>query len=249
MDPHLESHWLDVHTKLVAYAADVMNTLLPDDLAASTEERVAVESDDEFEQRFHLDVQVFQPSAGSPTMSETSPRATTAAPIRLVLEDESAIERFVRIVETGTERLISVIEFISPSNKRKPGLLEFRNKRTELIAAGVNVVEVDLVRAGDWQALLRPHRCPVQSITTYRATIRTPADPGAVGLYPMPLREPLPPIIIPLRAEDPEVKLALQPLIDQAYVNGRYARRLNYNQPPSPPLEPADQQWVSTLRQ
>jgi hypothetical protein len=75
MDPYLEAHWRDVHTKLVAYTADAMNRILPEDLAAESEEHVSVASDD-------------------------------------------GTERSVRIIESGTQRLITVIEFISPSNKR-----------------------------------------------------------------------------------------------------------------------------------
>ena len=29
MDPYLEPHWPDVHTKVVTYAADELNTRLP----------------------------------------------------------------------------------------------------------------------------------------------------------------------------------------------------------------------------
>ena len=36
-----------------------------------------------------------------------------------------------------------MIEFVSPSNKRNPGLIEFRAKRAEFLTAGVNFVEVD----------------------------------------------------------------------------------------------------------
>ena len=60
MDPYLESHWRDVHTKLVAYTADAMNGLLPEDLAAESEEYVSVASDEGFERQFAPDVKVFE---------------------------------------------------------------------------------------------------------------------------------------------------------------------------------------------
>jgi len=44
MDPYLEAHWLDVHSRLVAYAADALNEVLPETLVARMEERVAVEA-------------------------------------------------------------------------------------------------------------------------------------------------------------------------------------------------------------
>ena len=35
-------------------------------------------------------------------------------------------------------------------------------------------------------------------------------------------------------------KLALQPLLDPAYENGRYDRTIDYSRPPDPPLEEDD---------
>jgi hypothetical protein len=250
MDPYLESHWLDIHTSLTAYARDALNQRLPEDLAASSEERVAVESESQEvpDNRFYPDVRVFELPDNAIAVAEPAVKSATRVPIRLLAQVEPITERFIRIVEAGTERLITVIEFISPSNKRNPGLLEFRAKRAELLTAGVNFVEVDLVREGNWRALLRPHQCPAKWATTYRVAVRMPSDPAAVSLYPITLRELLPSIVIPLRHKDPEIRLELQPLVNQAYVNGRYGRRLNYNnEPPDPPLAPVDQKWVRRL--
>lgn len=62
MDPWLEVHWLDVHTSLIADSRNALNQVLPDDLAASSEERVAVESDneDDSQKEFYPDVQLFE---------------------------------------------------------------------------------------------------------------------------------------------------------------------------------------------
>jgi len=170
-----------------------------------------------------------------------------AAPFRLVAQIEPIIERYIRVVEAGTERLVTVIEFVSPTNKRGSGLYPFQAKRAELLSAGVNFVEVDLIRAGDWRALLRPHRCGKKATSTYRITSRVPSDPAAVYLQPIWLREPIPAVHIPLRREDPQVKLALQPLVDRAYTNGRYDRRIDYRQPCDPPLPEDDAAWVDGL--
>ena len=66
-------------------------------------------------------------------------------------------------------------------------------------------------------------------------------------LYPISIREPLPGISIPLRPGDKELKLALQPLLDEAYEGGRYGRTLDYRQAPNPPLEGDDRAWAETL--
>jgi hypothetical protein len=66
-------------------------------------------------------------------------------------------------------------------------------------------------------------------------------------LYPIGLRNPLPSISIPLRPGDQELKLDLQPLLEQAYENGRYGRTTDYTQPPDPPLEEDDAAWADAL--
>jgi len=235
MDPWLERHWLDVHTKLVAYAADDLNRQLPEDLVASTEERVAVESADGGEHLLSPDVRVFEPADSVRSMGAGT--GTALAPYRLLAQVEPITERYIQIVEVGAERTITIIEFVSKTNKHGEGLQAFRSKRAQLLESGVNFVEVDLVLAGNWKSLLRPHQCARETQSEYRVTFRLPSDPGAVYLYPIRLFSPLPTITIPLRPGDPPVQLNLQELLNQTYANGRYDRRLDYAKAPDPPLD------------
>jgi hypothetical protein len=199
MDPYLEPHWLDVHTSMVSATRDTLNRGLPDDLIASAEERIAVETDTD-ERLLSPDIRVFEQIADSALATEDSAEGgAVMLPFRLLAQIEPIIERFIRIVESKTQRLVTVIEFVSPTNKRGEGLHAFRSKRAQLIAAGANFVEIDLVRAGDWRALLRPHFTRTRA-TLYRATVRVPADPAAVYLQPIRLQDKLPELHIPLRS-------------------------------------------------
>ena len=47
MDPYLELYWQGFHGKLVYSAGDILNSRLPDDLIADTEERVDIETESE----------------------------------------------------------------------------------------------------------------------------------------------------------------------------------------------------------
>jgi hypothetical protein len=246
MDPYLEPHWLDVHTKMIAYAADDLNERLPEDLVASTEERVAVAEEGE-DRLIGPDVQVLESPVQEQAKTDLPAAVAGLAPYRLTALDEPITERFIRIVEIRTERLITVIEFVSPTNKRKRGLHAFRRKRAELVASGVNFVEVDLVRSGNWRALLRPFRCPSKALSLYRATYRVPHDSEASYLLPIPLNQPLPSIVVPLRPNDPLVRLDLQALLDRTYEKGRYWRRINYTQPLDPSLAGEDAAWAEEL--
>jgi Protein of unknown function (DUF4058) len=245
MDPYLERHWLDVRTSLVSSARDALNQSLPDDLAASAEERIAIEDGDDHPRAYMPDVRVMEPRAtGAP---DGSGHVATDAPLRLLVQVEPITERFIRVTEAGSERLITVIEFVSPTNKHGEGLQAFRAKRSELLSSGVNFVEIDLVRDGDWRGLLRPHLCPREGVTAYRAAIRLPSDPGAVYLYPFDLRSALHGIVVPLRPGDPEVRLDLQALAAAAYTNGRYDRRLDYSKPPDSPMLEEDAVWADQI--
>jgi hypothetical protein len=216
MDPYLETHWLDVHARLVTYSADELNALLPDSLVARIEERAAVESEEGI-------------SRGMGRLIESDP----------------ITERFVRIMnEAG--RLVTVIEFISPMNKRQPGLDAYRLKRSELLSANVSVVEVDLIRTGDWRALMRPLQCPSTCVSPYRVTICL-ASQQKIELYLITLRGPLPVVSIPLSPSEARVGLNLQPLLDRAYEKGRYGVTLDYRQPLDPPLSQEDAEWADAL--
>src|SRR4051794_41615118 len=44
MDPYLEAHWRDVHSRLIIYASDALQGVLPGSLRARVEERVLLET-------------------------------------------------------------------------------------------------------------------------------------------------------------------------------------------------------------
>jgi hypothetical protein len=237
---------LDVHAPLAIGTRDSLNEQIPDDLVAHVEERVAIESHGGEEHIFGPDVRVFQPGLEDSAEVEI-PSGAAIAPYRLIAQVEPMTERFVRVIEAGTERLITVIEFVSPTNKRGDGLRAFKGKRAELLASGVNFVEVDLNRAGDWRALLHPHRCSQKTVTPYRVTIRIPEDPAGVYLHPIRLQDRLPEISIPLRRQDPRAKIDLQALVDRAYSSGRYHRCLDYSKPCDAPFDAESAAWADEL--
>ena len=244
MDPYLEPHWLDVHTALVGETRRFLNRTLPRGLVARGEERVAVESNDELARRIGQDVRVFSPSTADPDGPKGG--VVIEAPYKLVVEYDPIIERSVRIIDQHGQ-LVTVIEFVSPTNKRQPGLDAFRERRWELLQAGVHVAEVDLVRSGNWRQLMRPEVCPPEAVSTYRVTIRTAGARPAGYLFPVSLRAPLPSVPVPLRPGDEPVPLPLQTLLDAVYEDGRYGDTINYADPPDPPLDPEDAAWADAL--
>ena len=70
---------------------------------------------------------------------------------------------------------------------------------------------------------------------------------GQAEVYPIPLRERLPTIRIPLRRTDPDATLDIQDLVDRAYYFGSYHHTMRYDGDPHPPLTGDDARWADEL--
>jgi hypothetical protein len=166
------------------------------------------------------------------------PEVATIEPDLLLIEtfDEPVTQRLIEIIDTKTDgRVVTTIELISPSNKL-PGVGRklYLAKRSECLAADVNLVEIDLTRGGDRSSIL-PMLDQVHPAPTYVGCVRRATRPDVIAVYLMPLNKPLKSMRIPLREKDADVFLHLQPLVAQAYERGRYSS-LDYSRPLDPPL-------------
>jgi hypothetical protein len=250
MDPFLERHWRDVHVSLIAFSRGQLNRQLAPPLRARAEERVYIETEDEKVER-GPDVFIVEqsPAAAGGEASKPAAGGTMVEPVILHLAAESVVERFLEIVDAGSgDKVITVIEFLSPSNKRPgEGQEAYLAKRKEYRAAQVNIVEIDLTRSGSRHGLLPVRRIPrARRGFTYLASIRRAARPNELEAYPIPLQARLPAIPIPLRSTDPEIRLDLQAVIDLAYEEGHYDM-LDYTRPLEPPLTPGEQEFVQRV--
>jgi len=247
MDPYLEQHWRDVHHALITYTRDQLQPNLPRDLRARMEERVFVESDEGDPREVYPDVRVVEypnKQAGEGHPLETAAVAV-AEPILVHVDREPSSQGYIEIVDVGSgNRVVTVIEFVSPTNKLPgEGQRLYLKKQKDVIAAGASLVEIDLTRsgkrllAGPMELLHRWQR------TSYMACITRGWKPDVAELYPLRLTEPLPAIRIPLRESDADVTLSLQVLIDQCYENGGYDT-IDYRQAPAPPLDADGAAWA-----
>ena len=164
------------------------------------------------------------------------------------LDEEPTTQGYLEIVEVGSgNRVVTVIEFLSPSNKL-PGEGQdlYLTKQKEVVAAGASLVEIDLTREGRRVLSIPPHRLAASHRTTYAACIRRASHPAMAELYGARLQHRLPVIPIPLRPSDAEVPLDLQALVDMCYERGRYDDT-DYRADPVPPLTPDDAAWANQL--
>ncbi len=247
MDPFLEQHWADVHAALIGYVRDALQPQLADDLIARMEESVYVEDETEKEVR-RPDVRVVENAGLWQPGAVAVSTAVLDEPIELEPLGDPIRQRSVRIYDATGKRIVTAIEILSPWNKTVGKALdEYLKKREKYISSETNLVEIDLIRAGNWLRMIGPFSVPEAYQTTYRVTIDR-VERSALQLYPIPMGAKLPTIKIPLRAQDTPPKLNLQELLDKAYEMGRY-NRIDYSKPCYPRATEAEQAWIDSALQ
>jgi hypothetical protein len=241
MDPYIEGWvWGDFHPKLITAISDRLNPHLPKRYIVSTELYVwRVDDTDRLllggPDLFVSDRVPAQPSGGV---------ATISAPITTVLPRVVRKQRYLKIVDPQQRRVVTVIEVLSPSNKTtgEDGQA-YRLKREEYLASGVSLVEIDLLRSG----IRPPLGDPAPPVSDYYVLVHRAWEDSRMGIWPISLRDPLPPVPIPLDPDVPEVVLDLRACIDHVYDFGRYAEQFDYSKPPNPPLREPDATWAREL--
>jgi hypothetical protein len=252
INPWMEQHWPDVHTRLLTGLADQLSERLPEDLAARTEEALAIKEDDT-ERAARPDIAVTEswregrPPVWTPT-GEGTVGGIIAEPVLVAVEPET--QRWLEIRHRDG-RLVTAIEILSPSNKRRgSGHEAYRERQSACLAGPANLVEIDFLRGG-WEATRasRHQLGPRAAGEVSLACVSRARAPWRAEVYAFPLRQPIPAFRIPLRDEDADVVVELQPLLERCYRTGRYWQ-LDYARPLDPPLSPEDAAWAEEcLRQ
>ena len=246
MDPYLERFWNDVHGPLINYLREELNEWLPPRYRAAMQERVVISDVDQpFSKSRYPDVAVLDtPGVGGVAVAARSKHLLVRAPNILTWDVDPITEYSVEILDTRFgEKVVTAIEVLSPENKRPgDGMTQFRRKQQEYRRAGVSRVEIDLLRQGRRMFEFPDELLSKEQSKPYYVSICRGAKPGEGELYAIDLRDPLPTIGIPLRPEDPDVALDLQPLIEHVYRTGRFP--IDYTTPCDPPLDGEDAIWA-----
>jgi hypothetical protein len=174
------------------------------------------------------------------------PRYVTSTEERVFVEELEVHQSRVEILDSYNEmKLVALIEVVSPTNKAAgPGRESYRAKQQETLERDCHLVEIDLLRRG--RHVLSIPEWRVQDLKPYDSLVCVSRWPqrNRLEIYPGRLRQRLPRIKIPLADPDPDVPMDVQAALEQVYVEGRYMRRVRYDEPCQPPLEPADQEWA-----
>src|SRR5262249_26500385 len=112
-----------------------------------------------------------------------------------------------------------------------------------LRSSGVNLVEIDLLRAGKRLSLGKPK--PPRS--DYLILVGRADEMPVMGYWTLSVRDPLPVLPIPLDPSVEDVSLDLRACLDRAYEEANFAWEIDYSRPLHPPLKEPDATWAREL--
>ena len=115
-----------------------------------------------------------------------------------------------------------------------------------VLASMSNLVEIDLLRAGDPMAIRiagNGHR------TDYRIVVSRAHQRPRADVYLFGVRDTIPEFPIPLRHGEAEPTLPLNQVLHDLYDRAGYDLAIDYSQPAEPPLDEADAEWAAQIGQ
>jgi hypothetical protein len=265
MDPYLEAPgiWPDFHNAFATELSSALNHTLPRPyyarLGARPEIGIVEESGPAHQPVPGIAV-VRHPGrpadrGGAAVLDQARVEVSESYDVDVLLEPIR--HPFVEIRDpTSGHKLITLIEILSPSNKRPgPDRKTYLKKQREVLASDASLIELDLLRRGRratphfhleaFLAALQP--LPAYVVLVNRAERRVDGNTG-YQVFPCRLRAWLPCIPVPLRPGEPDVPLDLQFVVNAAYDRGPYTRgAVDYSRPPEPPLLGDDAIWATAL--
>jgi hypothetical protein len=248
MNPYLEhpNLWQGVHKRLIVAIADAMNPQLRPRYRMEIEERVYETQNEDSLLVGIPDNAVIQTSRKSPR-SHDSNLAVAAPPIQPVTVTiplfETVSEWYLQVRKIETNEVITVIEILSPKNKRPgEGREKYEAKRQKILGSSTHLIEIDLLRQGKIMAMEPENIDSHYRILVSRSYARPKAD-----LYVFNLQDAIPSIPLPLQSGEPDLMIPLPDLLQEIYDKGSYDLEINYQDEPVPPLAEVDAVWADTL--
>ena len=245
MNPYLEqdSVWQDFHDRMVPSISDALSPQVSPNYLVKIEEHIYIH-EPAADQRVRIgnaDVGVvradksIQDSAGGVGILE--------APELVLIPAEVEIEKqtFLEIRDRDNYELITVIELLSPANKKSgPDREQFLFKRRNILHSSAHYVEIDLLRG--WQRM----PCEQASSCDYCVLVSRVDNRPRAGFWPIGLRDRLPMVPIPLRPPHADVHLDLQEVLHGVHDRAYYKDYI-YKGKPTPALSSTDAVWAESL--
>jgi hypothetical protein len=236
MDPYTEARhlWNGLHTQLIGeLSTRQLPPLLAPAYCVDAEPSLQITT----ERDIYPDIQVV--STEVETRSSLQPaglglpvaEATATIAMTWLLETEEEEESAIFIREATTERLVTVIELLSYSNKTGGAEKRARYllKRRELLQSGIHLVEIDLLRWGQRIVPTLPNQ-------PYHILVSQADEYPQSRVWSFDLNDPIPTAPVPLIKPGEHVPLPLQEAYRTIYAARGFRHRLNYHTDPEGPL-------------
>lgn len=252
MDPYLEQpgRWRGFHSLFIAELAGALNSILPDTFAAVIEERVYVIPPG---RSVYPDAMVIRrlPQGGKQLgTAAVLERNSADTPEKVSIWADTIREHFVEIrAVNGPERVLAVIEVLSPTNKtaKSVGWNEYLRKQEETLQSSVHLVEIDLLRNGEHSVAVPKDLVEAYGPWDYLVCLHDSNVPNEFSFWRCSVRNALPRIAVPLQSGYPDAIVDLQDTLIATYDRGAFDRRIDYRDEPVPPLSSIDAEWADAL--
>jgi hypothetical protein len=243
MNPYFEETtlWLDFHTEYLSAVRRLLVPQVAPNYIVQLEEHIYIHDTlSEPRQRLGTADQFVVRTRGDERASAALGLLEAPAEVWLPEQDVEKIP-YLEVRDRVGRELVTVIELLSPSNKRAGDDREqYLAKRRELLRSPTHLVEIDLLRG--WAPMPQERRPDCDySVMVSRAEKRRAAD-----FWPIRLRERLPVIPIPLRSPDAAAPVDFQEALNRAYDGPGYEHFI-YRGEPEPSLSSDDAAWARTI--
>jgi hypothetical protein len=247
MNPYLEHPdlWSEFHNRLIVALADDLAPSLRPTYRVAIEKRVYEAWNSETLLVGIPDVSVYHPAAIAPSRQAISTLSSTLSPVTqpmsvLLPEVEQVKETYLEVRDVNTGEVVTVIELLSPKNKRNgEGRQIYETKRRRILSSRSHFVEIDLLIQGDAMPFLGSEMVGRYRILVSRSDKRPYAD-----LYPFELSDPIPTFALPLRIGETEPIVDLQILLHGVYERAGFDLAIVYDRDPTMRLANTEQNWI-----
>ena len=242
MNPYLEQPelWSEVHSRLIVAIAIAIEPELNPNYRVAVEKRIYLSTSSELVgiPDISLISKESTPSDSSITLLTRTEPISVQLPLPETIE-----ESYLEIKEIPSNRVITVIEVLSPKNKTAgEGRNAYETKRQQVLGSRTNLIEIDLLRGGKPMPILG-----VKQRSDYRILVSRGSQLPQAQLYAFSIRDPIPCFGVPLQPPDAEPQLDLQTILIGVYNQARFDLAIDYRQQPYPSFKAADREWADTL--
>ncbi len=169
----------------------------------------------------------------------------TEMPLFTSVIREEHSEEFIEVRQRSDNRLVTLVDVVSPTNKVKTeGRVAYLERRRDARMQNASIVEIDLVMQGEPMLDYSRDGLPDWD---YAITVTRCAQPERYEIYTSTLQKRLPRFKLPLAADDRDTVVDLQAAFARCYDQSGLGSQIDYQKTPVCIKEEEDRRWLNDL--